>query len=85
MVLQVGDISTKVEVAAAAVAVETSNATLKSVVDGKRILELPLNGRNVASLTSLTAGVVSPELERRIERLRRIHRVFRQRLAPEHA
>ena len=58
MVLQVGDIATKVEVAAAAAAVETANATLKSVVEGKRILELPLNGRNVASLTSLTAGVV---------------------------
>ena len=58
VVLQVGDISTKVEVAAAAAAVETANATLKSVVEGKRILELPLNGRNVASLTSLTAGVV---------------------------
>src|SRR6476660_502543 len=58
VVMQVGDISTKVEVAAAAAAVETANATLKSVVEGKRILELPLNGRNVASLTSLTAGVV---------------------------
>ena len=58
VVLQVGDIATKVEVAAAAAAVETANATLKSVVEGKRILELPLNGRNVASLTSLTAGVV---------------------------
>src|SRR5690349_4904798 len=58
VVLQVGDISTKVEVAAAAAAVETANATLKSVVEGKRILELPLNGRNVASLSSLTAGVV---------------------------
>jgi len=58
VVLQVGDISTKVEVAAAGAAVETANATLKSVVEGKQILELPLNGRNVASLTSLTAGVI---------------------------
>src|SRR5690242_16570074 len=59
VVLQVGDIATKVEVAAAAAAVETANATLKSVVDSKRILELPLNGRNVASLTSINPGVVA--------------------------
>ena len=42
VLLQVGDIATKVEVAAAAAAVETANATLKSVVEGKRIMELPL-------------------------------------------
>ena len=58
VVLQVGEISTKVQVEAAAVAVETSSATLKSVVDSKRIVELPLNGRNVASLTALTPGVI---------------------------
>ncbi|MGH9667909.1 MAG: carboxypeptidase-like regulatory domain-containing protein, partial [Bryobacteraceae bacterium] len=57
--LEVGQLSTKVTVEAAAATVETSNATLKSVIDGKRILELPLNGRNVASLTGLVAGVVS--------------------------
>lgn len=58
VVLQLGEVSTKVEIAAAAVAVETSNATLKSVVDSKRIIELPLNGRNVATLTALTPGVI---------------------------
>lgn len=56
--LEVGQISEKVTVEAAPAAVETSNATLKSVIDGKRIVELPLNGRNVASLTGLVAGVV---------------------------
>lgn len=56
--LEVGEVSTEVQVQAAAVAVETSSATLKSVVDSKRIIELPLNGRNVASLTALTPGVV---------------------------
>ena len=34
----------RVQVEAASTAVETSSATIKSVVDGKRVLELPLNG-----------------------------------------
>src|SRR6266542_2504751 len=57
VVLQMGDIATKVEVAAAAASIETASATLKSVVDGKRILELPLNGRNVLQLGLLVPGV----------------------------
>ena len=55
--LELGEVSSKIQVEAAAVAVETSNATLKSVVDSKRIIELPLNGRNVATLAALTPGV----------------------------
>jgi hypothetical protein len=55
--LELGELSSQVQVAAASVAVETSNATLKSVVDTKRIVELPLNGRNVATLAALTPGV----------------------------
>jgi hypothetical protein len=57
--LEIGEVSTKVQVEAAAVAVVTSSATLKSVVDSKQIVELPLNGRNVAILAALTPGVVS--------------------------
>jgi hypothetical protein len=56
--LEVGEVSTQVQVEAAALAVSTSSATLKSVVDAKRIVELPLNGRNVATLAALTPGVV---------------------------
>jgi hypothetical protein len=69
--LEVGEVSTQVQVEAAPVAVETSSATLKSVVDSKRIIELPLNGRNVATLAALSPGVVSNRrIERRFERLR---------------
>ncbi len=57
--LEVGDVTTRVTVEAPSVAVDTTSATLKSVVDAARIVELPLNGRNVASLTGLTAGVVA--------------------------
>jgi hypothetical protein len=56
--LEVGDITTRVQVEAASATVETSSATIKRVVDGKRILELPLNGRNVLQLGLLVPGVI---------------------------
>ncbi len=57
VVLQVGEITTKVVIEAAAAPVETSNATLRTTVDAKRITEMPLNGRNLADLTLLAPGV----------------------------
>lgn len=57
--LEVGDIATRVVVEAAPIAVEASSATVKTVVDGKRVLELPLNGRNVLQLGLLVPGTVS--------------------------
>jgi len=38
--------------------VDTSTATLSEVVDRRRIVELPLNGRNAASLALIAAGTV---------------------------
>jgi hypothetical protein len=57
--MQIGDISTHVQVEAAAATVETSSATIKNVVEGRRITELPLNGRNVLELGLLVPGAVS--------------------------
>jgi hypothetical protein len=57
--LEVGDVSTRVQVEAAGTTVETSSATLKNVVDGKRVLELPLNGRNVLQLGLLVPGAIN--------------------------
>jgi len=57
--LQVGKISEVVEVAATAVQVDTSTSTLKQVIEQRRIAELPLNGRNPATLTLLVAGAVN--------------------------
>jgi Carboxypeptidase regulatory-like domain len=48
-----------VTVEAAAVQVNTSTPTLNQVVDERRMLELPLNGRNAATLTTLVAGAVT--------------------------
>jgi hypothetical protein len=38
--------------------VDTSTSTLSEVVDRQRVVELPLNGRNAASLALITAGTV---------------------------
>ena len=39
--------------------VDTSTSTLKQIVEQERISELPLNGRNAATLTLLVAGAVN--------------------------
>ena len=47
-----------VTVEAAAQQIDTSTATLREVVDRRRIVEIPLNGRNAASLALITSGTV---------------------------
>jgi hypothetical protein len=59
VVLEVGDVKSTVTVDAAAGQVETEVATLKETVDQKRIVDLPLNGRDAATLALLVPGVVS--------------------------
>ena len=54
--LPVGQISESVEVAANAVMV-TENATVGTVIENRRIVELPLNGRNYLQLVSLAPNV----------------------------
>ncbi|MBI1355575.1 MAG: hypothetical protein GC160_14625 [Acidobacteria bacterium] len=55
--LEIGEVSETVEVSAAAVTLQTENAITGSVVENKRIIELPLNGRNMQNLAVLTPGV----------------------------
>lgn len=57
--LEVGSTSESVTVDAAAAAVDTRAATLNHNVDQKRVVELPLNGRNPADLVLLAPGVSS--------------------------
>jgi hypothetical protein len=56
-VMQVGEVTETVEVSAAAVTLNTENATVGAVIENRRIVELPLNGRNVQNLAVLTPGV----------------------------
>ena len=55
--LEVGDLTDAVEVRAEATPLETTTGTVGKLVDNRRILELPLNTRNVYSLIFLTPGV----------------------------
>src|SRR5579883_2637116 len=57
--LLVGSVEEKVVVSADAPLVDTSTATVGSVVENKRIEELPLNGRNALALMFLTPDVKS--------------------------
>ena len=56
--MSVGDQAEMVEVRGGAPLLLTEDATLGSVVEQKRILELPLNGRNFGQLATLMPGVV---------------------------
>ncbi len=55
--LEVGAVSESITVAGSAQLIETATATLSGVVENKRIIDLPLNGRNVYALAQLTPGV----------------------------
>src|SRR4051794_29701095 len=57
--LEVGATIETVTVRSAVVPVDTDTSTLRSVVDQKRIEELPLNGRNATQLMRLVAGVTA--------------------------
>ncbi|MGA2569353.1 MAG: carboxypeptidase-like regulatory domain-containing protein [Terracidiphilus sp.] len=56
--LKVGSASQTVSVSADAQQVDTTTGTLSQVIDESRVVDLPLNGRNAASLITLVAGVV---------------------------
>src|SRR5207302_3932218 len=52
--LKVGAVSEQVQVEANAALVETRNAGVGTVIDNQRVLELPLNGRQVTELVYLS-------------------------------
>jgi carboxypeptidase family protein/TonB-dependent receptor-like protein len=55
--LELGELTDAVEVRAESTPLETTTGTVGKIVDNRRILELPLNTRNVYSLIFLTPGV----------------------------
>lgn len=57
LLLDVGDVVETVEVVSEASLLEAATSVVGKVVDNRRILELPLNTRNVYSLVVLTPGI----------------------------
>ncbi len=57
--LQVGNVAETVEVTATAAALQTETASVGTVVENRRIEELPLNGRNYLQLASLVPGATT--------------------------
>jgi Carboxypeptidase regulatory-like domain len=56
VVLQVGSVTQDVKVTAAAAMVETQDTSVSQVIDQRRIIDLPLNGRQVTDLILLSGG-----------------------------
>src|ERR1700694_2874527 len=56
--LEVGSVQQEVSVSANAVQVETESTQLGDVIESKKMLSLPLNGRSYLDLLGLQAGVV---------------------------
>ena len=56
--MQLGDVGQTVEVSAQAALLQTENASVGQVVEGRAVTEMPLNGRNVMNLIELAPGVV---------------------------
>ncbi|MFN0107041.1 MAG: carboxypeptidase regulatory-like domain-containing protein [Bryobacteraceae bacterium] len=57
--LDIGGVAETIEVRGEAPLVDTGSATVGKVVENRRVVELPLNGRNALALTLLTPSVKS--------------------------
>ncbi len=57
--MQVGSVSESIEVTASAGMVETKETTISQVIDEKRIVDLPLNGRQPTQLVLLSGAAIT--------------------------
>lgn len=57
LTLEIGAIAQEVIVSATAASLDTSTSSIGQVIENKRIMDLPLNGRAVFGLANLTPGV----------------------------
>ena len=65
LTLPVGSVTENVTIVGEPPLVETANATLGIVIDEKKIVDLPLNGRNFTQLGTLIPGVVAQPADAR--------------------
>lgn len=59
VVLEVGQVDQSVNVEAAAAMVETTSNAIGQVIDQQRVVDLPLNGRQITDLASLTGAAIN--------------------------
>src|SRR5262249_55672924 len=59
--LEVGEINNQVTVAGTAPLVETESSSVGQVINNKKIVDLPLNGRDFTQLAALTPGVLTSQ------------------------
>lgn len=57
--MQVGATSESIDVTAEAPVVDSTRASMSTSVDARSVAELPVNGRNFISFTTLTPGVIA--------------------------
>jgi hypothetical protein len=57
-VLEVGEVMQRVEVQATALLIQSETTEVGQVIDNKRIVEMPLNGRNYLELAQFAVGVL---------------------------
>jgi Carboxypeptidase regulatory-like domain len=62
--VELGTLAETVTVSGESPVVDISSATLSEVVESKRIVELPLNGRDAATLSTLVPGMVLTTVDR---------------------
>jgi hypothetical protein len=60
--LELGALAETITVSGESAIVDVTSSTLSEVVDSKRIVELPLNGRDAAKLATLVPGMVLTEI-----------------------
>jgi len=70
MGLTVGDITDKVTVVAEAPIISTETAVVGQVISSKKILDLPLNGRDFTQLATLAPGAISRGSNANLQNLR---------------
>jgi hypothetical protein len=62
--IELGTLAETITVSGESPTVDVSSSTLSEVVDSKRIVELPLNGRDAATLSTLVPGIVLTTVDR---------------------
>jgi hypothetical protein len=61
--LELGNLEETLTVTGQSPTVDVTSSTISEVVDGKRIVELPLNGRDAAKLSTLVPGMVLTQVD----------------------